>query len=168
MASAVRAKGAFCFGSRGRIGGAQSPSRGHEMTALTGHCLCGLVSWSSPGPVTRNLVCHCEDYRRTTSSPLAAFVVIEPESVVWTGDVNHFECSRGTQRGSCRNRGTRLYFRSEKWPGEIHIHAATLDDGIDCLPTAQVVLRSRAPWLEGLHALPGCRDFDAPPKDAGP
>ena len=138
------------------------------MTALTGHCLCGLVSWSSPGPVTRNLVCHCEDCRRTTSSPFAAFAGLKPEFAVWTGDVNRFESSRGTQRRSCRYWGTRLYFRSEKWPGAIHIHAATLDDGIDYRSTAQVVMRSRASWLEGLHALPCCRDFDVPPKDAGP
>ena len=138
------------------------------MTVLTGHCLYGRLSWSSSGPVTHNLDCHCEDSRRATSTPFAAFAGLKPESVAWTGDVNHLESSRGTQRRSCRNWGTRLYFRSEKWPGEIHIHAATLDDGIDYRPIAQVVMRSRASWLEGLHALPGCRDFDAPPKDAGP
>ena len=137
------------------------------MTVLAGHCLCGRVSWSSPGPVTRNLVCHCEDCRRPTSSPFTAFVGLAPESVVWTGDVNHFESSRGTQRGFCRNCGTRLYFRSVKWPGEIHIHAATLDKGVDYRPTAQVVLRSRAAWLEDLHTLPGCLEFEAPPRDAG-
>ncbi len=168
MASAVHAPSTRRFGFRGRIGGTQSPSRGHEMTALTGNCLCGRVSWSSLGPVTHNLVCHCEDCRRATSSPFTAFVRLKPESVVRTGDVNHFESSRGTQRRFCRNWGTRVYFRSEKWPGAIRIHAATLDDGIDCLPTAQVVLRSRTSWLEGPHALPGCRDFDAPPKDAVP
>ncbi len=166
MASAVHAPSTRRFGFRGRIGGTRSPSRGHEMTALTGHCLCGRVSWSSTGPVTRSLVCHCEDCRRATSSPLAAFVGLE--CVVWTGDVNHLESSRGTQRRFCWNRGSRLYFRSEKWPGAIRIHAATLDDGIDNRLTAQVVTRSRASWLEGPHALPGCRDFDAPPKDAVP
>ncbi len=115
---------------------------------LSGHCLCGAVKWSSPGPVTRSLVCHCKDCQRATSSPFTATVGLDPAEVAWHGEVTHFESSPGTFRGFCPKCGTRLYFRSDKWPDEIHIHAATLRDGIAYTPTAQVVMRSRADWLD--------------------
>ncbi|WP_439331005.1 GFA family protein [Mesorhizobium carmichaelinearum] len=36
---------------------------------LTGNCMCGAVGWTYSGDTTRNLVCHCVDCRRATSSP---------------------------------------------------------------------------------------------------
>ncbi len=126
--------------------------------------MCGAVRWKAPGPVTRNLVCHCADCQRATSSPFTGFVGLEPEAVTWTGEVNHFESSPDTWRGFCPSCGTRLYFRSGKWPGEIHIHAATLVDGTDYKPSAEVVRRSRADWLDQLDNIPKHNDFHADPE----
>lgn len=130
------------------------------MAELTGHCLCGRVTWAASGETTRNLVCHCADCQRATSSPFTAFMGLRPAQVVWTGDIVHYESSPGTFRGFCAACGTRLYFRSTKWPDEIHIHAATLSDPLDYEPTAQVVLGSRAPWLDKLTHLPAHDGFE--------
>lgn len=137
------------------------------MSELTGHCLCKAVSWKSGGPVTRSLVCHCEHCQRATSSPFTAFIGLRPETVDWAGEVNHFESSPGCWRGFCPACGTRLYFRSEKWPGEIHIHAATLSNPKSYQPSAQVVLRSRMAWLDQLEDLPAFSSFQASPEGGG-
>lgn len=134
------------------------------MVELSGRCFCGSVKWQYVGAVTRRLVCHCSDCQRATSAPFTAFVGLYPVYVQWSGNINHFESTSGTFRGFCPTCGTRLYFRSDKWPGEIHIHAATLDDASIYEPDAQVVVRSRARWLEKLDDVPAHPDFQANPK----
>ena len=128
--------------------------------------MCGAVHWSAPGPTTRNLVCHCTDCQRATSAPFTGFVGLEVETVTWSGEVNHYESSENTWRGFCPTCGTRLYFRSRKWPSEIHIHAATPVDGSVYEPTAEVVCRSCANWLDRLGTIPKHNDFHADPKES--
>ena len=135
------------------------------MTEYSGRCLCGAVTWKASGSVTRNLVCHCADCQRATSSPFTAFLGFEPDEVTWMGEINHFESSPGSVRGFCPVCGSRLYFRSSKWPGEVHIHAATLIAPEDYRPSAQVVTRSRMPWLDQLTEIPNHNDFQAAPSD---
>jgi hypothetical protein len=57
-----------------------------------------------------------------------------------------------------------MYFRSEQWPGEMHIHAATLDDPNAYVPTEQVVTRSKVSWLNRLGSIPAHHDFEAEPE----
>jgi hypothetical protein len=125
--------------------------------------MCGSVTWAYSGETTRNLVCHCSDCQRATSSPFTAFLGMKPGQLRWTGRIDHYESSAGTFRGFCPACGTRLYFRSQKWPDEIHVHAATLANPGDYRPDAQVVLRSRAGWLDRLSAIPGHQDFHIDP-----
>ena len=135
------------------------------MAELRGTCMCGAISWAYSGPVTRSLVCHCSDCQKATSSPFTAFVGLRAPLLSWTGAPNHFESSPGTHRGFCPTCGTRLYFRSDKWPDEIHMHAATLEDPAVYEPTAQVVMRSKVPWLKELENIPHFQSFEAPPKE---
>ena len=125
--------------------------------------MCGAVAWTYSGETTRNLVCHCADCQRATSSPLTAFLGMKPDLLRWTGKVEHYESSPGTWRGFCPVCGTRLYFRSEKWPEEIHVHAATLTNPGDYRPDAQVVMRSRSEWLDRLESIPAHRGFQVDP-----
>src|SRR5262249_52476525 len=130
---------------------------------LSGRCMCGAVTWTYSGETTRNLVCHCSDCQRATSSPFTAFLGMISEQLQWSGKVEHYESSPGTFRGFCPRCGTRLYFRSEKWPEEIHIHAATLTSPNDYRPDAQVLMRSRAHWLDQLDSIPVHQGFQTPP-----
>lgn len=137
------------------------------MDHLSGRCMCGSVIWDYAGETTRNLVCHCTDCQRATSAPLTAFLGMQPDRLQWTGEIAHYESSPGTFRGFCPVCGTRLYFQSDKWPDEIHVHAATLANPAAYQPSAQVVLRSRAAWLDRLDSIPGHPMFDqdpAPPR----
>lgn len=133
------------------------------MKTLSGRCMCGAVTWTYSSETTRNLVCHCADCQRATSSPLTAFLGMKPEHLHWDGKIEHYESSPGTYRGFCPSCGTRLYFRSEKWPGETHVHAATLTNPDDYRPDAQVFLRSRASWLDRIESIPGHQDFQIRP-----
>lgn len=134
------------------------------MTDLSGHCFCGDVTWSYSGPRLRNLVCHCSDCQRANAAPFSAFVGCRPEGVVWHGPVSHFESAPGTHRGFCARCGTRLYFRSDRWPGEIHLQANTLDDPARYQPDRHVVWESHLGWLEDLADLPRDGGFARDPQ----
>ena len=134
------------------------------MVELTGRCLCGAVRWSYNGRLTRNLVCHCESCQRATSAPFTAFLGVNSEEVKWQGLVNDYQSSKGTWRGFCPNCGSRLYFKSKRWPGETHLHAATLDDPVQYTPDRQVFSGERVPWLDKIEGLPKCAGFDAAPR----
>ena len=117
------------------------------MTELTGGCQCGAVRWHHSGTFIRHLICHCESCRRATSSAFAAFVGTRSENVTWSGEINHLETSPGARRGFCPTCGTRLYFRSDRWPGELHIHLGALDDPSPYRPDAHVVLAEKIDWV---------------------
>ena len=133
------------------------------MPELSGHCLCGQVRWRYDGPALRNLVCHCESCQRATSSPFTAFIGLHPEHLTWTGTRNDYESSPGTWRGFCPTCGSRLYYRSDKWPEEIHLHAATLDDPSTHDPDCHVVWEEHLPWIHQLNDLPRHDSFGTPP-----
>jgi len=135
------------------------------MAELSGRCFCGSATWRASGEPVRNLVCHCGDCRRATSSPFTAFVGLNPAAVAWSGPINDYESSPGSWHGFCPTCGARLYFRSGKWPGKIHIHAATLDDVHLYHPSAQVVLRARADWLDALREIPAHQGFQHDPEE---
>ncbi|MEM7547224.1 MAG: GFA family protein [Pseudomonadota bacterium] len=133
------------------------------MARLTGRCMCGHVRWRCVDGFLRNLVCHCSDCQRATSAPFTAFVGMHPKKVEWSGPINHYASSTHATRGFCPACGTRLYFKSDDWPDEIHVHAATLDDPSLYKPDAQVVLRSKAQWLDELGAIEAYQDFHERP-----
>jgi hypothetical protein len=135
------------------------------MDCLSGKCMCGAVTWTYTGDTTRNLVCYCTDCQRATSSPLTAFLGMNSNQLRWNGKIEHYESSAGTYRGFCPSCGTRLYFRSEKWPQETHVHAATLTNPDDYRPDAQVLMRSRAGWLDLLASIPSHDGFQRPPAE---
>jgi hypothetical protein len=73
---------------------------------------------------------------------------MRPEQLSWTGDIVHYESSPRTFRGFCRSCGT-LYFRSDKWPSEVHVHAATLTEPgeyrLDAVVTRSYKMADRLP-----------------------
>jgi hypothetical protein len=133
------------------------------MNTLSGNCMCCSVTWSYSGETTRNLVCHCTDCQRATSAPFTAFIGMTSEALQWSGNITHYESSPSTFRGFCPVCGTRLYFRSDRWPHETHVHAHTLRNPSDYQPTAQVMMRSKASWLDGLDAIPVHEQFQKAP-----
>ena len=133
-------------------------------TRLSGRCLCGSVRWTATAAPVRNLICHCESCQRATSSAFAAFLGFAPQVVQWDGPKTDYQSSPGTWRGFCPTCGSRLYYRSDKWPEEIHLHAGTLDDPAAYTPDRHVVTAERVPWLDQIDSLPTDDGFGVAPR----
>lgn len=71
-----------------------------------------------------------------------------------------YESSPGAERGFCSRCGSMLFFRSERWPGELHIVRACFGDPLDRAPQAHVFWDSHVDWAsidpdDGLPRKPG-------------
>lgn len=121
---------------------------------LSGRCLCGRIRWRAPGPALWAGHCHCESCRRATSAPVTSFFGVPQNSVTWNGELSLYPSSPGAERGFCGHCGSQMFFRSERWPEEIHLYAASLDDPTLFEPKAHYHYAERVPWLNVVDDLP--------------
>ena len=61
--------------------------------------------------------------------------------------VKWHESSPGAQRGFCNECGSSMFFRSERWAGELHIAVACLSGAIDRQPQANVFFDKHVDWM---------------------
>lgn len=61
--------------------------------------------------------------------------------------VQWYASSVDSRRGFCRHCGSSLFFRSERWPGEIHVARANVPGEIDREPEGEVHTDTRVAWL---------------------
>ena len=124
---------------------------------VPGRCLCGAVAFECTLPTKWVAHCHCSLCRRAHG---AAFVT-------WAGfEQSRFRCTAGEQqlrwyrstpeaeRGFCTHCGSTLFFRSSRWPGEIHVAVANLDAPLDRAPQAHVYWNAHVDWYVPADELP--------------
>jgi len=119
------------------------------MTTKTGRCLCGEVTFAFEEPVNWQAYCHCESCRRNTSSPVTAFLGVPREAFRFTGKrPKTYESSPGVRRLFCGRCGSPMAFEADRYAGEIHLYAASLDAPEAYRPQVHVHYSERLPWFE--------------------
>lgn len=93
------------------------------MTTLTGHCLCGAVTYAieATGEVS---VCHCETCLRFVGGP---FIGVEGKSLAIEGPVLWYQSSDWAERASCSVCGTAFGWRTRDGAHPA-VTAGSLDD----------------------------------------
>jgi hypothetical protein len=128
------------------------------MTASSlGSCLCGAVRITATLPSKWVAHCNCNDCRRAHGAAFVTWAGFPAERVRIDdaeGRLHWYASSPGARRGSCSRCGTPMLFTAERWPGEVHIARALLDDALDKPPAAHVFYESHVPWLEVADGLP--------------
>ena len=122
-----------------------------------GKCLCGAVSFALRFPTIWIAHCHCSMCRRAHGAAFVTWVGAETASVsiVDPGSkLRWYRSSPGAERGSCSRCGSPLFFRSEKWPGELHIARANFDTELDRAPQAHAFYDTHVAWFEPNDSLP--------------
>ena len=121
---------------------------------LSGRCLCGAIRWRATAQPLWAAHCHCESCRRATSSPFTSYIGYATEAVDWTGTPATFASSPGVTRGFCPTCGSPLFFRSERWPDETHVFAASLYDPSLYRPEGHAYWEEHLPWADINDGLP--------------
>jgi hypothetical protein len=114
------------------------------MATLTGHCLCGNVSYTVDSEPLVTAICHCNSCQRQTGSTYSLVVAVPRDSVTLTGDtLANFDTvteATGTpsHRRFCSNCGSPLVTFADAAPEMAFIKAGTLDNGVDLAPSLEV------------------------------
>ncbi|WP_082863339.1 GFA family protein [Oleiphilus sp. HI0080] len=94
-----------------------------------GSCMCGVVQFSFTGPALFVADCVCASCRQAHGASAVTWVGVK--SAHFTVDagiasLRWYQSSQESERGFCTDCGTRMFFRSSKWPGEMHMTVANI------------------------------------------
>ncbi|MBT8071613.1 MAG: GFA family protein [Xanthomonadales bacterium] len=115
-----------------------------------GGCFCGAVQFSANLPSKWCAHCHCSMCRKTHGAGYVTWAGFdESQVIVSTGEdkVSWFDSSEEAQRGFCSNCGSSMFFRSQRWAGELHIALGCINDEIDRQPQANVFFDRHVGWM---------------------
>lgn len=121
----------------------------------TGRCFCGAVTYEWRAAPLWSCHCHCESCRRTCSAPFTSFFGVADGHWAWTGETPKlFESSPGVRRHFCATCGTPMAYAADRFPGETHFYAASMDDPAAFRPTFHVHADEMLDWFEIVDDLP--------------
>lgn len=118
--------------------------------AARGRCHCGAVRFVARFPSRFNAHCHCESCRRAHGAAFVTWVGFPSAQVeIEQGAslLKAHESSPGTQRSFCTHCGTKLFFSSQRWPGETHVTLAAFDEPVDREPSGHAFANEHVAWL---------------------
>ncbi len=120
-----------------------------------GRCLCGQVRFVARGAPKWVAHCHCESCRRATSAAFATYVGYPAAAVAWTGTPPaSYASSPGVERRFCPRCGSPMSFAGERWPGEIHLFAASFLEPAAFAPQVHVHAAEQLAWVHLDDGLP--------------
>ena len=115
-----------------------------------GHCHCGRVRFVARFPSRFCCHCHCQSCRQSHSAGFVTWIGFKSEQVaILSGaeELSAYASSPGTRRTFCRACGTKLFFESPRWPGEIHIALAAFATPVDRAPEGHAFHEEHVAWL---------------------
>jgi hypothetical protein len=92
--------------------------------------MCGSIRFSFAGPPRFVADCVCQSCRQAHGASSVCWVGVQAtEFKLESGQslLKWYRSSTESERGFCTECGTRVLFRSEKWPGEMHMAVACIE-----------------------------------------
>lgn len=123
--------------------------------------MCGAVTFVADLPSNWVAHCHCTMCQRAHGAAFVTWVSV-PESKVTLHDpervLRWYASSSPAQRGFCSRCGSTLFFRSTKWPGELHITRANFTAPVDRHPQVHGYYETHVDWVSVADDLPKQRE----------
>jgi hypothetical protein len=121
------------------------------MTTTHGACLCGDLRFEATFPSRWVAHCHCTMCQRAHGAPVVTWVGFAAEQVRIADPQSRLQWYDSTpgvaRRGFCGRCGSMLFFRSSRWPDELHIVRANFTAPVDREPQVHVSWEAHVPWL---------------------
>lgn len=119
------------------------------MTIAHAQCLCGDLKIQVTLPSKWVAHCHCSLCRRAHGAAFVTWVGMEADRC--TIDDPHarlcwFASSGEAERGFCTRCGATMLFRSQRWPGELHITLAHFTGPVDRAPRLHYYWDDHVAW----------------------
>lgn len=128
-----------------------------EQEASVGSCLCGAVRFAARLPSKWVAHCHCSRCRRAHGAPFVTWAGFDA-AAVHVGDpqamLRWHVAPEGGERGFCGRCGSPMFFKSERWRGELHVARALFTGPLDRKPQAHVYYETHVEWVDIHDDLP--------------
>ena len=118
-----------------------------------GACHCGTVRFVARFPSRFVAHCHCESCRRAHGAAFVTWAGFPSSQVRITEgaeDLVAHQSSPQTYRRFCGKCGTKLFFESARWAGEMHVVLAAFDEPVDRAPSGHAFYEEHVSWLPPL------------------
>ena len=127
------------------------------MTIAHAQCLCGDLKLQVTLPSKWVAHCHCSLCRRAHGAAFVTWVGMDATRCVFDDPkqrLRWYPSTPGAERGFCGRCGTMMFFRSNRWPGELHIALAHFTTPVDRMPQAHEFWDTHVDWIR-LHPADG-------------
>jgi hypothetical protein len=124
---------------------------------MKGQCFCGAVQYEVDGPLKFVAHDHCSICRRISGAAFVTWAGVPQEQfklIIGNEVITKFKTTSEAERQFCSRCGSHLFFRSTRWPGEVHFTVATLTDKLEVPPKAHVFYSDRIEWMHIQDDLP--------------
>ncbi|MGP1397316.1 MAG: GFA family protein [Inquilinaceae bacterium] len=112
------------------------------MSHLSGHCLCGAISFHFDGDIARTVNCHCVDCRHATGAAFGTAVFVPADGLRISGEpraFTHLSDSGSTMtKLFCATCGSQMFGRNSRREGIVGIRAGVIDQ-VDAVKPAMNV-----------------------------
>jgi len=125
--------------------------------SLHGSCLCRAVCFRVEPPLKWVAHCHCTQCQRAHGAAFVTWVSVDERQ--WRlddaqGALRWHESSSAARRGFCGRCGSSLFFRSTRWPGEVHVARANFSTPPAEQPRAHGFYETHVDWFAVHDDLP--------------
>jgi hypothetical protein len=122
---------------------------------ITGHCLCGAIRFEVAGEPVLLSQCHCAQCRLGAGATPVAWTTVARRAVtVRAGEPAWYRSSDHARRGFCSTCGSSLFFENARFPDELDITTACLDQADALAPTMHIWVSSKLAWARTDDGLP--------------
>jgi hypothetical protein len=122
-----------------------------------GSCLCAAVQFAARLPTKWVAHCHCTRCQRAHGAPFVTWAGFEATAVEISDaqtQLRWYVASEGGSRGFCARCGSPMFFKAERWPGELHVARALFFEPLDREPQAHVYYETHVQWVAVTDNLP--------------
>lgn len=122
---------------------------------LTGGCYCGDVRYATDAEPFHETICHCATCRRVVGAASVAWFSVPPGTLRFAaGEPVRFHSNPDVTRTFCGRCGTSLTYQSDRFPNEIDVTIASLDDPNALPPKDHVQSVGKLRWMRLCDGLP--------------
>ena len=117
---------------------------------ISGHCLCGKISYQYPGEPLFQLVCCCEDCQRASGSSHLPVVGVVKKHLQVNGETKSYSCIGGSGKQAirhfCPNCGSLLFGTPESDPELVTLYAGNINRDFVFSPSLAIKTKAKAHW----------------------
>jgi hypothetical protein len=124
------------------------------MTLHTGSCRCGAIRFEAHADPFYTSYCHCNDCRRATGAPVAAFVGFRAEHAAFSGETPATYGKAPVKRSFCGKCGAPIAYFDTRLPDQIFMMLGAMDAPRNYPPSVQGYISEALPFFHIADDLP--------------